>query len=77
MFKPGDKVVYVNDRNYLIAPEIIKYNIYTIRYSDNDKNRCRVELEEHKRTYFMNRFISLKEYRKQKLKQLCLSQETK
>jgi len=76
MFKPGDKVVCINDKyfyNDKSIIEMIKYNIYTInRIAEiSGSNTDRVVLYECKRMYFSHRFISLKEYRKQKLLEIC------
>ena len=88
MFKVGDKVVCIdvkkyNNNNYNV--NLIKYNIYTINidFSVFDRSsfgRSRVEIKECcNETFYSERFILLKEYRKQKLKQieLCSTQEIK
>jgi len=86
MFKIGDKVVCINDKgvNKTDNPfsfnkklEVIKYNNYTIKSIDTTYYTCRVGLYELIEFYYADRFILLKDYRKQKLIKLCSSQEIK
>ena len=86
MFKIGDKVVCINDKgvNKTDNPfssnlklEVIKNDTYTIKSIYTTYDTCRVELYELMELYYADRFISLKEYRKQKLNRLCSSQEIK
>jgi len=72
MFKPGDRVIFLSD---------IKYNrenrIYTVKntYLFGEYFNC-VYLKEIKDSHFLqDSFISLKEYRKQKLKKICSKKE--
>jgi len=88
MFKPGDKVVCINNKlrineylSYFVC-ELELYKIYTvISYSDNKvidvcENHSYIKLREFEDSeYHILRFIPLKEYRKQKLKKICLKQE--
>ena len=72
MFKPGDKVVCVLEPE---SKNFLKYGkIYTIKYIEDDDNfsYSLLKFEEIPNKAFSgNRFISLKEYRKQKLQKLC------
>ena len=79
MFKIGDKIVCIVENDVLGA----KYNnIYTV---SDDLNLLKnsyyekfVEIKElSERLYNMKDFITLKEYRKIKLKKLCLKSEIK
>ena len=68
MFKVGDKVVCIDDENYY---ELILYKTYTIKI----KMLNSVVLEEFNDLIYNNRFILLTEYRKQKIKKICLRLE--
>lgn len=86
MFKPGDRVVCINDRpidqiaGVIFSDnqiEVVRYQTYTIRFVSDDADNCRVELYGIYSKYYAVRFISSKDYRKQKLTQICLNQEIK
>ena len=70
MFKPGDKVICI--KKDIFFENLIVGKIYTIENVYGDDTISTPELYY---TYPSYCFISLKEYRKQKLQKICLSQE--
>jgi hypothetical protein len=76
MFKVGDKVNcidnywYSNDNNFYIDTN----KTYTVSYISKSTMKLR-ELKDYQ--YLCDRFILLKDYRKQKLEKLCLKLEIK
>jgi hypothetical protein len=63
-FKIGDNVVCIDNSNDMF---IKKYEIYTVT-DINNVNVNFIEIDNYKKChYFFDRFISLKEYRKQKI----------
>ena len=76
MFKPGDKVICIDDTLTAQIIRQIKINsTYTIKSTDVVFG-C-VSLFDYTGIYMSKRFIPLKEYRKSKLEKLCLNQEIK
>jgi hypothetical protein len=77
MFKPGDKVVYIDNKlkkfqnNYFLIValnSIDLYKVYTVFIYDKFESINYIQVEEKPRSRYMSdRFISLKEYRKRKL----------
>lgn len=75
MFKIGDKIICIHDSNV----KFLKLNniytildidiIYAVVYIKNENNFIT--------DYHIERFISLKEYRKQKLQKICSNQVIK
>ena len=87
MFKVGDKVIYIGEKYIELDKDRI-YTIYKIRYRINyDSGETSVifsltEVDKSSiRNYFTlyktDEFISLKEYRKQKLQKICSRKVTK
>ena len=78
MFKIRDRVVCI-DNSYLYDINLLQLNnIYIIEdiFSyDAANNYIGMILEKYNFEFNSNRFISLKEYRKQKLLKLCSNQE--
>jgi len=82
MFKVGDRVVCINDwvDDYSVfihgeEVKLKKFKIYII-CSFSDGKYSTVLLENHiNYSYSSDRFILLKEYRKQKLKKICSKKE--
>jgi len=82
MFKPGDKVICIYNGEMYMKEEhknipktsLIKDKIYIItRIHINDNYYVLVNNDQQ--YYYMNRFMSLKEQRKQKIQKICSSQE--
>jgi len=74
MFKPGEKVVCIS--NEYASYKLKLYEIYTIHYisgSLSGKTIDYIVLVEDIYRHRPSRFISVKEYRKQKLKKICSS----
>lgn len=81
MFKPGEKIVFVDDytlfdNEKIYLDELKIYNIYTAGESLESElvprhiyNNC-VRLSENNNIYYNYRFISLKDFRKRKLLKL-------
>ena len=74
MFKPGDRVICIDisdsdnltyKKVYTVLDVICDYKDYVDILDDNGNQN----------TFYKKRFISLKDYRKQKLNKICLSQE--
>lgn len=82
MFKPGDKIIFIGDSN---IKKLILHKTYTaVGFFDTSSypllyKRNFVFIDDHNLGYDDKLFISLKEYRKQKLEklELCLKQEIK
>ena len=80
MFKPGDRVICIDinelgfDNGLLL--ELGKLYIVEVVYPPSLVNH-KIKLNGIFFAYFSKRFILLKEYRKQKLNKICLSQERK
>jgi len=85
MIEIGDKVVCIHGNkmdtinNELIYSNIkvIEKNIYTVELIDETFYSCRIKLYGIRDFYYSDRFVSLKYYRKQKLKQICSNREIK
>jgi len=73
MFKVGDKVRYVEKYEFIFNDLTIN-NIYTIQYVFSDKTLGLIESD---CVYPIKYFISLNEYRKRQLEELCLKSEIK
>ena len=73
MFKPGEKIIWIHDKLTTPGSTKIKENeIYTFNKYHNDRNIL-INIIGHNKTcdfYDECRFISLKEYRKIKLKKI-------
>jgi len=72
MFKPGEKLVCIS--NKYEERRLILNKIYTFKECDRIKDRIldnNIILEESNIIWRKDRFISLKEYRKQKLQKIC------
>jgi len=74
IMKVGDKVICINNsisRNGILNKEPIlkKYAIYIVRFFDETPEGYpdNVELEDYDGKFPSNKFLTLKEYRKQKL----------
>ena len=68
MFKVGDKVVCINDID-MFNNEIKLYNTYTIKHLT--PHNIFVYFNEIDKSSLCNNFISLTEFRKQKIKKIC------
>jgi len=76
--KIGDKVICIDYDGQIYTYKLEKYKMYTIDDIKYDYSSVRyyIILEEPYR-FSPDRFISLKEYRKQKIQKICSSQEIK
>jgi hypothetical protein len=72
MFKPGDRVVCININNNYINNVVIGKTYTVVGFF---KASGYVIVKDDEEIYDFDCFISLQEYRKQKLEKLCLSQE--
>lgn len=71
MYRVGDKIVCID--NKLAEHFLILGNVYTI----TDIKECFVYIKDNDNImwfdiYFLNKFISLKEFRKRKLNRICI-----
>lgn len=87
MFKPGDKIVFVDDyslfedeQNYL--NELTLNHIYTVKdevatsvFMPGHIAKQSVHLVETDNIYYTYRFVSLKDFRKRKLRKISKSNE--
>jgi len=76
MFKPGDKVVCIDDGIIITSSKLLKRNSTYIvtMYDDHSHGLFLTGMNE---LFLSKRFIKLKEYRKLKLQKLCSNQEIK
>ena len=77
MLKPGDKIVCVDVLNKIYTYKLERYKIYILKsieycYTSEKNYFSYYKIEEEPYRYFPDRFIDLKEYRKQKLNKICL-----
>lgn len=78
MSKIGDIIVCVDTYGISKVSELVKYKKYTISYvyfSNNNYSQDCIRLEEISGSYYIRRFITLSEYRKQLLNKICLKSE--
>jgi len=80
MLNSGHKIVCINNSNLSDRSKLLLNHIYTTKKTSSflgkskkteSKIGYRVELEGNDNYYFEYRFITLREYRKQKLNKLC------
>jgi len=75
MFKVGDKVICIENDETL---DVFLNNVYTVEYySEKDKLISLIETQYLYDVYENCNFITIKEYRKEKLKKICSNQEIK
>ena len=75
MFEVGDKIVCIDDSD--TSGHLRLYGVYTIDvFTPKMKNIITLKGREFE-FYNINRFVSLSEYRKIKLKKICLKLEIK
>lgn len=79
MLKPVDKVICIDFSHLDESIKLLPHTIYTVKLNSGYKTYHSVPLlyTNYDYEYNSNRFILLKEYRKQKLNQICSNQETK
>ena len=81
MFKKGDRIIYIGEHYKRVQDNngsdfFMKKNSQYIFFMYGDSSNIYMALCESLSLFETNDFISLAEQRKQKLQEICLSQET-
>ena len=77
MFRIGDKVVCINIDDLIYSGvKLTLYKIYNVVNTNETVNTVSIKDDnDNIKGLYQSRFISLKEYRKQKINEICLEQE--